>query len=413
MGTSISGLDSGASNIYSSLLGGGSSPNGTGASTLLTDYASIKNGSYGKMMKAYYAKQKAAEEADEDSATSKKNSKTTTDASAASAAKKFYDTASKMSGLNYSADNMDELYDKVSAFIKDYNSMITSASKSKNSTVQSQADSLNDYVYQNYKLLAKVGITMNSDRTLSVDEDTFKKVNEKTGATNVPTLTTLFKGIGSFADKATDRASRIYSAASEGDSVTSSKAKYAGTTGSASSTSSSKTDSTSSSVGTSKTAKDSKSADLASALYKSVEKLSSMNINNSNKNSVYNAFSTLVKDYNALIKKSSQSENSNVIKQTDYLTDLVKNNKSAFEKIGVTVKSDNSLSIDEEKFKDADMSNVKKLFSGSYSFAEKMTDRINQIYRYATQGESLNGQTYTNNGAYSAAAAGTMLDTTM
>lgn len=413
MGTSISGLDSGASNVYSSLLGGGSASGGTGASTLLTDYASIKNGSYGKMMKAYYAKQKAAEEAEDDSTTSKKKSKTTTDAAAASAAKKFYDTASKMNGLNYSADNIDELYDKVSAFIKDYNSMITSASKSKNSTVQSQADSLNDYVYQNYKLLAKVGITMNSDRTLSVDEDTFKKVNEKTGSTNVPTLTTLFKGIGSFADKATDRASRIYSAASDGDAVTSSKAKYAGTMGSASSTSSSKTDSTSSNIGTSKTAKDSKSADLASALYKSIEKAGSMNIDNSNKNSVYNAFSTLIKDYNALIKKSSESENSNVIKQTDYLKDLVKSNKSAFEKIGVTVNSDKSLSIDEEKFKDADMSSVKELFSGSFSFAEKMTDRVNQIYRYATQGESLNGQTYTNNGAYSAATAGTMLDTTM
>ena len=409
MGTSISGFDSGASNIYSSLLGGGSA-GGDASSSLLSDYASIKNGSYGKMMKAYYAKQKAAEAA-EDEATAKKNSKTTKDASSASAAKKFYDTASKMSSLNYSADNIDELYDQVSAFIKDYNSMMKSASNSKNSAVQAQADSLNDYAYQNYKLLAKIGITMNSDRTLSIDEDTFKKVNEKTGATNVPTITTLFKGYGSFADKASDRASKIYRLAGDGESVTSAKATYAGTTGSVSA--SDKTDSSSSNVGTSKTAKDSKSAELASALYKSVEKLGAMTIDNSNTTSVYNAFSSLISDYNALIKKSSESENSNVIKQTDYLKDLISSNKSAFEKIGVTVKSDKSLSIDEDKFKAADMSDVKKLFTGSYSFAEKMTDRINQIYRYATQGESLNGQTYNSQGAYSAASAGTMLDTTM
>lgn len=409
MGTSISGFDSGASNIYSSLLGGGSA-GGDASSSLLSDYASIKNGSYGKMMKAYYAKQKAAE-AEEDEATAKKNSKTTKDASSASAAKKFYDTASKMSSLNYSADNIDELYDQVSAFIKDYNSMMTSASKSKNSAVQAQADSLNDYVYQNYKLFAKVGITMNSDRTLSIDEDTFKRVNEKTGATNVPTMTTLFKGYGSFADKAADRASKIYRLAADGESVTSASAKYAGTTGSSSTTD--KTDSTSSNKGTSKTAKDAKSAELASALYKSVEKLGAMTIDNSNTTSVYNAFSSLISDYNALIKKSSESENSNVIKQTDYLKDLINSNKSAFEKIGVTVKSDKSLSIDEDKFKAADMSDVKKLFTGSYSFAEKMTDRINQIYRYATQGESLNGQTYNSQGAYSAASAGSMLDTTM
>lgn len=291
MGTSISGLDSGASNIYSSLLGGGTA-SGTGASTLLSDYASIKNGSYGKMMKSYYAKQKAIEEEDDEEA-AKKKSKTTKDAASASAAKKFYDTASGMSSLNYSADNIDELYDKVSAFVKDYNSMMKNASKSKNASVQAQADALNDYTYQNYKLFAKVGITMNADRTLSIDEDTFKKVNEKTGATNVPTLTTLFKGIGSFADKAADRASKIYRVAGDGEAVTSAKAKYAGTTGSISS----------SDTGTSGTAKDSTAADLASALYKSVENLGAMSINNDNKNSLYNAFSSMITNYNDLIKK--------------------------------------------------------------------------------------------------------------
>ncbi|MCM1154187.1 MAG: hypothetical protein NC314_00605 [Roseburia sp.] len=410
MGNGISGLDSGLSNVYSSLLGGTSSTGGTGASTLLTDYASIKNGSYGKMMKAYYAKQKAAEE-EESSDSVKSSSKKTQDAASASAARKFYETASKMNSLDYSADNIDKLYDSVSAFVKDYNSLMTSASKSKNSSVQAQADALNDYTYQNYKLFAKIGITMNSDRTLSIDEDTFKKVNERTGATNVPTISTLFQGVNSFADKAADRASKIYRLAGEGEAVTSSKAKYAGSTGSVSA--SDKTDSTSSTAGTSKTAKDSASATLASTLYKSVEKLNAMTISNDNKDEVYDAFSAFITDYNALIKKSSNSENSNVIKQTDYLTSLVSSNKSAFSRIGVTIGSDKTLSLDEDKFKEADMSNVKNLFTGSYSFAEKMTDRVNQIYRYATQGGSLTSQTYTSQGGYSAANTGSTLDTTL
>ena len=74
MGKGISGLDSGMSNVYSSLLGGGTA-GGAGASTLLTDYASIKNGSYGKMMKAYYAKQKAEEEAESSDSVSSKSKK--------------------------------------------------------------------------------------------------------------------------------------------------------------------------------------------------------------------------------------------------------------------------------------------------------------------------------------------------
>lgn len=403
MGIGLNGLSSGLNDTYSALLGGGSGSGEVGGASLLSDYASIKNGSYGKMMKSYYAKVKDAEE-EEDSSKGKSKTKEK-DAASASAARKFYETATGMNALDYSADNIDELYDKVSSFVKDYNSMMKAASKSSNSDVKAQADALNDYTYQNYKLFAKVGITMNADRTLSIDEDTFKKVNEKTGSTNVPTLTTLFKGINSFADKAADRASTIYRKAGEGEEVTSAKAKYAGTMGSAST--SDKTE------GTSKTAKDAASAASASALYKSIEKMGAMSIDNDNKDAVFDVFSTLVRDYNELLKDTADSKNSNVIKQADYLKSLVNGNKSAFSRMGVTVNSDKSLSIDEEKFKEADMSTVKSLFSGTYSFGEKMTDRINQIYRYATQGDSLNGQTYTSQGSYSAANVGSTLDTVM
>ncbi|MCH5261364.1 MAG: hypothetical protein J1F42_00460 [Lachnospiraceae bacterium] len=402
MGIGLGGFNSGMSDIYSSLLGG--STGSDASSTLLTDYASIKNGSYGKMMKSYYAKVN-----EEESTSSGSNSKTkNTDAASASAARKFYESATAMSSLDYSEDNIDELYDKVSEYVKNYNALMTAASKSENASVKAQADALNDYTYQNYKLFARLGITMNSDRTLSIDEDTFKKVDNKTGATNIPTLKTLFQGINSFADKSADRASKIYSLASDGDYVTSSKAKYAGSTGSYVAGSSSKKDSDSDT----KTS-DSKMASSASTLYKTLEKLGNTTFDSDHKDSVYDALSAFIKDYNALLKDAEKSENTKVTNQVDYLKNLISNNKSAFAKIGITVNSDKSLSIDEDKFKEANMSDVKSLFEGSYSFAEKMKDRINQIYRYASSGGSLETQTYTNQGAYSAINAGTTLDTTL
>ena len=401
MGIGLGGLNSGMSDIYSSLLGG--STGSDASSTLLTDYASIKNGSYGKMMKSYYAKVN-----EEESTSSGSNSKTkNTDAASASAARKFYESATAMSSLDYSEDNIDELYDKVSEYVKNYNALMTTASKSENASVKAQADALNDYTYQNYKLFARLGITMNSDRTLSIDEDTFKKVNEKTGATNIPTLKTLFQGVNSFADKSADRASKIYSLASDGDYVTSSQAKYAGSTGSYVASTGKKDEDSDTKTS------DSKMAASASTLYKSLEKLSNTKIDNDHKDSAYDALFAFIKDYNALLKDAEKSENTKVTNQVDYLKNLVSNNKSAFAKIGITVKSDKSLSIDEDKFKEADMSDVKSLFEGSYSFAEKMQDRINQIYRYASSGGSLETQTYTNQGAYSAVNAGTTLDTTM
>lgn len=401
MGIGLSGFNSGTSDIYSSLLGG--STGSDASSTLLTDYASIKNGSYGKMMKSYYAKTK-----EEEATSSNGNSKTTkVDNASASAAKKFYESATAMNSLDYSEDNIDELYNKVSEYIKNYNSLMTTASKSENASVKAQADALNDYTYQNYKLFARLGITMNSDRTLSIDEDTFKKVNEKTGATNIPTLKTLFQGVNSFADKSADRASKIYSLASDGDYVTSSKAKYAGSTGSYVASTSKKDEDSDSKTS------DSKMAASASTLYKALEKLGNTTIDDNHKDSVYDALSAFTKDYNALLKDAEKSENTKVTNQVDYLKTLISNNKSAFSKIGITINSDKSLSIDKDKFKEAGMGDVKSLFEGGYSFVEKMQDRINQIYRYASSGGSLETQTYTNQGAYTAVNAGTTLDTTM
>lgn len=411
MGINLNGLNSGMADTYSTLLGGMSgSGDAGGVSSLLGDYAAIKNGSYGKMMKSYYAKLKK-QEAEESGESEKTKSGKVKDTASASAAASLYKSASTLTSLNYddrSEENIDKITDAVSSFVKDYNSLMKSADKSKNATVQKQAESLYNSYYSNYKLFSKIGITMNSDKTLSLDEDALKKTLADTDKGHGGTVKTLFSGIGSFADKAVNKASQIYRAAGDGESVTSSKAKYAGA---GSSTSTSSTSSTKD-KDSSKTVTDASTAAAANSLYKSIENLGATRIDNTNKDEVYKAFSSLVKNYNELIKNTDKSKNSNVVNQASYLKSLVNGNKSAFSRIGITVNSDKSLSIDEEKFKDADMANVKNLFSGAYSFAEKMTDRVNQIYRYATQGDALNKSTYNNSGSgVNAPTMGSMLDT--
>ena len=402
MGISLNGLNSGMADTYSSLLGSMSgSDDAGGVSSLLGDYAAIKNGSYGKMMKSYYAKLEKQEAEESGKASSQKAGKIK-DSASASAAASLYKSASALNSMNFddrSEENIGKISDAVSAFIKDYNSLMKSADKSENATVKKQAESLYNSYYSNYKLFSKIGITMNSDKTLSLDEDTLKNKLADTEHGNGATVKTLFGGIGSFADKAVNKASQIYRAAGDGEAVTSSKAKYAGV-GASSSSSAGSTSSTKD-KDSAKTVTDSSSAAAANTLYKSIEKLGAMNISNSNKDEVYKAFSSFVNDYNALIKNTDKSANSNVVNQANYLKSVVSNNKSAFSKIGVMVNSDKTLTIDEEKFKDADMAGVKNLFSGAYSIAEKMTDRVNQIYRYATQGDALTNTNtgYTNEGS--------------
>lgn len=214
MAIGITGLTSGKGDVYSNLLSSAaaSSTSGSdvfGSTTLLSDYASIKNGSYGKMMKAYYQKQ---EETDETSSASKteKEKKDTVTASSASGA---YKSVEKLNAEDFTEENMDKLYEDVSSFVKEYNSMMKNASNSELDNVRKQADWLNDTTYANFKLLSSVGITMNTDRTLSLDEDIFKKAK-------VSTVKSLFSGAGSYADRVSTKASQIYRYANGGSSIT-------------------------------------------------------------------------------------------------------------------------------------------------------------------------------------------------
>ena len=218
MAISLTGLTSGQGDVYSNLLSSASSSSSDvfGTSTLLTDYASIKNGSYGKMMKAYYQKQEETEEA---SSSTDKEKKDTTSATSTSAS---YKSAEKLSTAEFSEENKDTLYENVSSFVEDYNSMMKNATNSDISNVRKQANWLYDASYANYKLLSSVGITLNSDRTLSLDEDTFKKAD-------ISTVKSLFSGVGSFADKVASKASQIYRYANGGASVTTKTYTSAGT----------------------------------------------------------------------------------------------------------------------------------------------------------------------------------------
>lgn len=214
MGINLNGLNSGMADTYSTLLSGAASGNSNTTDTtgtLLTDYASIKNGSYGKMIKAYYTK--VADEEGLPSSTRREKKTVEKDAATASAANTAFKSADKLSKMTISEDNKDEVYSAVSSLISDYNEMIKSASKSKNESVQKQAEQLTNAMYNNFKLFGNVGITLNEDRTLSISESSFKKGE-------IGTIKTLFSGAGSFADKVSSRASAMYRYATDGKTVT-------------------------------------------------------------------------------------------------------------------------------------------------------------------------------------------------
>lgn len=208
---------SGSSSIFSAT--------GVGSTNWLSDYMSIKNGSYLKLMKAYYAK------TDSTSTTNTSSTSISSDSSKALAiiednAEKLSDSADSLlvttskslfnkvsttdeKGVTTEEYDMDTLYNAVNSFVTNYNSVIESSDDISSETVLQQTLSLTTLTDANSNMLNKIGITVNSDNTLSIDEETFKE-------SNVTSVKSLFNEKGAYGYSVSVKASMInYYASSE------------------------------------------------------------------------------------------------------------------------------------------------------------------------------------------------------
>ena len=209
----ISTYDSSSvSTLFSSL--GSSKSTGSGLFGInLSEYASIRSGSYGKLMRSYFSMDstKGTSKSDdstkntiEDLATTTSTSKDSTKTLAAieSDAKELTDSAkalytrsnnkvfTKDSGGSYDTD---KIYKAVKRFADDYNSMLDTAGKSSTNRISRSVSSMKNETSYNEKPLKEIGITVDEKTgRLSVDETTFKSADTEK-------IKNLFNGTGSYA----------------------------------------------------------------------------------------------------------------------------------------------------------------------------------------------------------------------
>jgi hypothetical protein len=260
-----------SSSFFSSMLGSSSSSTSSSFYNSLGDYAALKNGSYAKLVKAYYAQQSddstkkttsktktSTEDSTKDalsvsnalsSVTGTTTSSTTSVTSAeqkeaatikteANALKadasdlltkgtksvfKKVDVKDTTTGLTNKEYDTDKIYKAVKQFAEDYNSLLTTASKTTNASILQKNSAMVKNVSAYEKELNALGITIGSDNKLSVDEDTFK-------AANMSDAKDLFNGSSSLGSSVYQSASEIEnlaSSAASSDSLYNSDAVYA------------------------------------------------------------------------------------------------------------------------------------------------------------------------------------------
>ena len=178
-------------------------PASTGGTFSLGDYAAIKNGSYKKLLKAYYAKQDAEKSAI--SSDAMKNSSLVK--SSADALKKSANALNNEALWEKKEDyDWDAIKKAVKSFVDDYNSVVKLAGNSDSKDVLRNAVWMTGMTEANDNLLSKAGITVGKGNQMELNEDVLKKAD-------IRTLKTLFTGHNSLADKIDAKANSISNAA--------------------------------------------------------------------------------------------------------------------------------------------------------------------------------------------------------
>ena len=118
---------------------------------------------------------------------------------------------------------------------------------------------------------------------------------------------------------------------------------------------------------------------------------------------IFKAVGAFVDSYNSLVEKAGDSSDTAVLNHTSSLVNYTKNNAKLLKSVGVTIGTDNKLSVDKDTFNKADISTVKSVFSGSGSFAQSVSAKASSVYAATvSQLNELNMKnSYSSDGRYS------------
>ena len=209
--------------LFSSL---GSGAAGVAGSNWLSDYTSIKNGSYGRLMKAYFRANTS--DKTKDTQTTAKTNVNSTEAqkytSVQKAADSLKSSAEALMDKKLFAEkdikskdengvetvtkgyDTDAIYTAVNNFVKDYNSVVKATGDLTDKTLGHRMTYLNQLTMNKSKALSEMGVSIQTDGTLKLDKDTFMKAD-------MSKVKSLFSNDGAYGYRISAQSSLIKNAA--------------------------------------------------------------------------------------------------------------------------------------------------------------------------------------------------------
>ena len=363
-----------------------------GLAGVLGDYNSIKNGTYGKLMKKYYGTTVSGSSSGDGTKTKgssgilekileeKRNPKVSQEAEKANStltssvgllknavstlqkADTFEDQKENNNGST-SSTGMEKTVSALKNFVASYNDALTASKRSTMTNVSSNIAGIMKATEANAEELKEIGITKNNDGTLNFNEkllsdDELDKVKE------------LFSGddamsYGSAVASRLNRVSVYDSSASSSSAANSAKEKA-------------ETSSTSTSL---------------------VSSLDSLMSDKLDIEGMLSETKNFIKFYNATLDSAAKSGVSGVTSNLLAMRDKTAKHSGELSKLGITQGADGKLSMNENTFKSAGLSNIQDTFK---KYGSDIRTNASLLNYYSTSG-STPQSSYSSNGAYTSA----------
>lgn len=385
------GINVGKNQDYSYLFQSLSSGSGgMGNLNFLSDYASIKNGSYAKLMKTYYGTAQSSSAAASKKSSSgnildkildeKKNPKVSKEAQEANAnlttglsSLKSSVAALQKDGTYTDTANGKSAADKVvsamKAFVSDYNNVVSAAKNSTLANKTAYVANMMNSTATNADKLAEIGVSINGNGTLELNEAKLKEA-----------------GVSKVQDLFSSDNIMSYG------SMIASRLRFAGAAVSTNTADNKDTETTAAS-GAAGVKADGRAL-AGDALYEMVK-----DKDGSEKYDVDKIFATtksFVNNYNKMFDTAESSYNSGVLSNLSRIKERTARSASALEQFGISVDNKGRMKIDEDIFKKADMSSVQAFFKDYGSSIATNASLVD--YYMTTQANAANG--YTSDGTY-------------
>ncbi len=386
-------MNQGLSQLFGSISSKGSSGN----TNFLSDYASIKSGSYGRLMKSYYGMGQDSSSVSSGSKArtnnilesileERRNPKVSEDVKEANANLTSGISTLKNSVAALQNDNTytntqtnqngqtgqnatDKVVSAMKNFVSQYNDVVNAAKHSTLSNKTAYIANMMKTSKANEDKLAEIGVTINLNGTLQFNEGKMKA----TGISKVQEL---------FSSK---------DAMSYGSTVMS-RLQFAGI-----GSTTDATDKDNTAVSSAAALKADSEALASDKLYEKVKDKDGKETDAYDIDKIFSTAKSFVNNYNGMFDAAESSTNSGVLANLSNIREKTAQNANILKQFGISVDQKGRMKIDEDTFKKSDMSQVQKFFKDYGSSIATNASLVD--YYTTTKANAASG--YTAAGAYS------------